>query len=150
MSWLGLGLGVAARRAGAAGGGGSPELVVNGDFDDATGWTLGAGWSISGGVATVDANGDFGYLRSTLVEPVQNGDDYVLAFTLNNPSGVTMQVGTIDESDTPNAVYSGTDNGPVSIPFTASNNHTEVYVQQRDDTGLASVSVDNLSLQVDP
>jgi hypothetical protein len=26
-----------------------PELVTNGGFDDATGWTLGAGWSIGGG-----------------------------------------------------------------------------------------------------
>ena len=31
------------------------ELLTNGGFDSATGWTLGAGWSIAGGVATATA-----------------------------------------------------------------------------------------------
>jgi ribosomal protein S18 len=32
---------------------GQPELVTNGDFSDgSTGWTLGTGWSVSGGAAT--------------------------------------------------------------------------------------------------
>ncbi|GMM93129.1 hypothetical protein [Qipengyuania sp. MTN3-11] len=29
----------------------APVYVVNGGFDNASGWTLGSGWSISGGVA---------------------------------------------------------------------------------------------------
>lgn len=32
-----------------------PELVPNGNFDDATGWALQAGWTISGGVAVATA-----------------------------------------------------------------------------------------------
>ncbi|MCP4501712.1 MAG: hypothetical protein GY822_17265, partial [Deltaproteobacteria bacterium] len=33
------------------------QLVTNGGFDDASGWSLGAGWGIAGGVATQSLSG---------------------------------------------------------------------------------------------
>lgn len=42
------------------------EIVVNGGFDSATGWTLGTGWSVSGGVATLAA-GAVAQIHQTLL-----------------------------------------------------------------------------------
>lgn len=45
----------------------TPELVSNGSFADATGWTAGGGWSIGSGVATAASSGSL--TRSIAVLP---------------------------------------------------------------------------------
>lgn len=61
----------------------APDLVGNGDFSSATGWTAGAGWSIGSGVAT-GAN-----TSSTLTKSLAavSGLTYRVQFTLTVTSG---------------------------------------------------------------
>src|SRR4249919_195634 len=43
------------------------ELIANGTFDSATGWTLGTGWAVSGGQAShTGAAGDLTYTAAPL------------------------------------------------------------------------------------
>ncbi len=73
----------------------NPELAVNGDFADATTWTLGTGWSIANGVASCDGSqvGD-----SDLEESITMvvGTQYVVEYTLKNVTAgaITALLGT--------------------------------------------------------
>lgn len=68
------------------------ELVTNGGFDSATGWTAGTGWTISGGVAAFSATGSF----SELTQSLSIADAKVYRVVLNatvSAGTVTVQVG---------------------------------------------------------
>ncbi|MER8560196.1 hypothetical protein [Mesorhizobium sp. M0578] len=43
-----------------------PELIVNGDFASAVGWTAGGGWSIGSGVATAVSSGSLTHAISII------------------------------------------------------------------------------------
>jgi len=62
-----------------------PELVTNGDFDSATGWTVEAGWEISAGKlrAVSGANGTRGYQQLT----TSAGTWYKVTFDVDAVSG---------------------------------------------------------------
>ncbi len=64
------------------------ELVTNGDFSSATGWTQGAGWSISGGVATATATN--GYLYQA-VASVAAGKYYDCTVTITSYTSGTLR-----------------------------------------------------------
>jgi len=63
----------------ASGGGGDfgPELVVNGTFDDATGWGLTSGAAISGGVLILDDDGNGLCMAETTAAETITPGDYV-------------------------------------------------------------------------
>lgn len=126
------------------------NLIANGTFDDASGWTLGTGWAIAGGEATNAAGEPFTLLRRALTEPQQIGVNYELSFTLTNASGVTVNVGTTNPAETPSPVYTGTGTGAFVLPFLGTTTDPDIYVELRDDTPPGSVSIDNLSLVIVP
>ena len=60
------------------------ELVTNGSFaSGATGWTLGTGWSVSGGVASCNTAGTFGDIRQT-INALEFGASYVVELTITS------------------------------------------------------------------
>lgn len=70
-----------------------PELVTNGDFSDgATGWTLGAGWAVSGGVL-VHTSAAYEYATFLTGAAFTEGATYRVAFTqVSGASGLNVFV----------------------------------------------------------
>lgn len=60
-----------------------PELVTNGGFASATGWTVGAQWSIGSGVASKTATGSSLLQQSIAIVP---GRAYTVTFTITATS----------------------------------------------------------------
>jgi hypothetical protein len=120
-----------------------PELVVNGDFATDSNWTKGAGWSISGGVATLDGTqvGSSG-LSSTLM-PVVSGKTYkIVVNVLSKSSGFRLY-------DNYGVIAYGLSVGENVFYRTAlsSSNYQIIPLGLSGSTG----SIDNISVkQVDP
>jgi hypothetical protein len=75
-----------------------PEKITNGAMGAATGWTLGADWSIGGGVATKAAGGasTLSQASADMVTPLVVGELYRLAYTLDTTvttGGLTPSAG---------------------------------------------------------
>ncbi|HBA35085.1 MAG TPA: hypothetical protein DCZ12_13215 [Gammaproteobacteria bacterium] len=71
----------------------SENLLENASFDDASAWTLGAGWSISGGTASHDDSSAAGYLYQPGV--VISGATYICECdVLDNEDGIRFFLGT--------------------------------------------------------
>lgn len=112
------------------------ELVTNGGFDNASWWSLGTGWEISGGMANSNSSSSgFGIYRTEFLEP---GEKYIINYTVSNLSqggyyawvGSTTQVGNLNT------------NG--SISFTATcGAATYFYIVSNGGVG----SIDNVSVQ---
>jgi hypothetical protein len=68
------------------------ELVTNGTFDSDTDWTKGAGWTISGGVASF-SNPTGTSLDQTGLPTMFAGRVYMLTFDMNYTSGAGCTVG---------------------------------------------------------
>lgn len=61
---------------------GGSNLVTNGTFDSASGWTAPAGWSIGGGVAHAATTGSGIYLTRSI--PIIQGKSYIATYTISN------------------------------------------------------------------
>jgi hypothetical protein len=114
------------------------ELVTNGTFDDATGWTAGTGWSIGSGVATKTAGTASNLDRSiTLVA----GRAYQLR------SSVTRTAGTLTAQFVGGTTVSGiarsTSGEFVQTIFAATGN---VTLRINADAAFAG-TIDNISVQ---
>ena len=97
-----------------------PELVTNGGFDDATGWLLASGWTISGGVASYDGT-DAPNAISQSATILATGVSYRVTITVTLSQGALLvrpNVGAtagqfqINASGTYNLVLRGGD-GPI-------------------------------------
>lgn len=71
------------------GGAGFPEMITDGDFPDATNWTEGTSWTISGGTANYDdvASGTIHQTDGQMVSSIIINTDYRLEFDLVIASG---------------------------------------------------------------
>lgn len=114
-----------------------PELVVNGDFSSATGWTAGGGWSIGSGVATAASSGSL--LRAVSVTA---GRTYRITYTITAYTTGTVTPNLSGGSTVNGAAATGTGqktttvvaaSGNINLGFTAS--------------GSPMLSIDNVSLR---
>jgi hypothetical protein len=78
-------------------GGTGPNLVTNGDFASPSGWTLGPGWSISGGVAVKSAGVASSLSQAVALTP---GTEYFVSYRIVTATGsgaITFSInGTAD------------------------------------------------------
>lgn len=123
-----------------------PELVANGDFASATGWSIGANWSISGGVATHGASG-----VNTLAQALNTtaGRTYAVSWQIAAVtaagSGISVRIGTGGAGSVLGGVYS------------AAGNYVDILTPTADQTGFQFItrgavgdwvgSVDNISMR---
>jgi hypothetical protein len=96
-----------------------PELVTNGSFDGVTGWTIGTGWSVSGGIAAKDGADNTSIFQTVATEV---GKSYLVTCritTASVSSGLRIIV---------NGVTLVTSNtvGTVSAIFTATSTTTQI------------------------
>lgn len=73
-----------------------PDVMTNGDFAAATGWTLGANWAIAAGVATHTTGSAATLSQAGII--AQHGADYLLTFTTDtlSVSTLTASIGGTD------------------------------------------------------
>lgn len=90
-----------------------PELVTNGDFNAATGWTTGAGWAISGGIATVAVAGASSDLSQAVT--LEAGRMYRLRVDVSRTAGsFTIQFNTGTTTD-------------LSMPISAAGSYSRLF-----------------------
>jgi hypothetical protein len=117
------------------------QFVANGTFDDATGWTLGSGWSISAGEAHQAT--DTLPLERPLVQPLINGNNYTITFDADNALEALITI-TLSGGAGTQVIYNSTTDGiGRTATFTATDARTTILIQT-DASG--SVSIDNVSL----
>lgn len=128
---------------------GFTDYVTNGDFSGgATGWTLGANWSVVGGKA-VHTPGSTAALSQTMTLPtpgIGTNYSYYVGFTINNwtVGSVTVKLGnavngtsyTWKGNDTMIQVYVPRQSGSVDITFTP----TSTFDGQIDDIAVVLTS----------
>jgi hypothetical protein len=117
-----------------------PDLVTNGTFDSATGWTAETGWSIGSGVATTVA-GTTGALYQGI--SLVAGRTYRVDFTISN----TLSGGVIPSLFGGTTVFGPTlsGNGPKSALITAASGNTNIRFFK--DAASAALSIDNISVR---
>lgn len=120
-----------------------PELLANGDFADASGWTIGTGWTISGGVAQWGAPTGASLSRP-LQTPMVAGRSYQVTVDVAYTSGSGAIIGFnggggIDNGPTLAA-------GPVQRKFVvqANLNRTGIGIT---GIGASILSIDNISVR---
>lgn len=113
------------------------ELVVNGDFAAATGWTTGTGWSISGGVAAKTAGTAASLSRAVSLTA---GRTYRLTLTATVTAGTLTPRLTGGTAQTSTAINA---NGAVERYITAVTGNTTLDLL--GDAAFAG-SIDNVSL----
>ncbi len=146
---LGVAIAIHPQLTNTQGGDGEPsEFITNGNFASGANWTQGAGWVIGGGVASYSGSAagllsqDFGALTAPLIP----GNSYDFSALLDNSSGQTFVVVLNDGVDSL-TIYTGTDDGAISaLGILADHAYTTITVQVTTDTGIATVSIDNISL----
>jgi hypothetical protein len=124
-----------------------PELVVNGDFATSSNWTLGATWSISGGVAS-KASGDTATIFQD-IPALTSGAIYVIELDQSyavSPFSVLLRVGAAGaiayNSPLP-AIQ-----GRIRIVVNAAAAATRISISNASST--ASGTIDNISIKLLP
>jgi len=129
-----------------------PELIPNGGFGSATGFTLGTGWVISGGVATFTANGTSQPLYAINLAATTAGRNYRLQFDIisNTLNAGGLRVGGFTGSSyfTATTTLSSTVGAKsfdlVSSP-PAAGTTLDLWVNSTAATG--AITIDNLSFR---
>jgi hypothetical protein len=83
-----------------------PELAANGGFDTSDGWSLGAGWVISGGVATATAATSGNAVFRASPDNCPSGKIYRVAFTVSGYSAGAL-CGRVGGVNGPNVTANG-------------------------------------------
>jgi hypothetical protein len=115
----------------------SPELVVNGGFDSADGWTLGAGVTVTGGVLSFNTSTTQAATRASAL-PLVAGRAYRVGVTVTRVSGsVEVFVGN---------TVSGAANSTGTHSFVIVSSALNQNIQVRS-LGAGVFTVDNLSVK---
>lgn len=111
------------------------ELVTNGDFSSATGWTAPTGWTISGGVANHGSNGTGNLTRTVSITA---GYIYQIKFTI-----LDYTTGTVSVSIGGYSSGNLSANGSYSVNFFATSTTTLVVTP----SNTARFSIDDISVK---
>lgn len=115
----------------------SPELLTNGDFSSATGWTIQGESTITGGAGRIySPTNIYSYLRQSGVMVI--GKRYVLEYDVVENNGGELLCG---DNDTTNFELSN-QVGSYSVEFTA----TETFFEIKRK-GVTDITIDNMSLK---
>lgn len=136
--------------------GGVIELVTNGDFASASGWTAGVGWSVVGGQGRQDGTGGAtDYIARPLLIPITAGKTIRWSITLGaNAEDPATSISTLlfiaDDVTGTNAEavvdLAGQGVGTYSGTFTLSSSHATACVLFSYRT--VSATIDNLSITI--
>lgn len=119
------------------------ELVTGGTFDDATGWTLGTGWSIASGVATISAPPSSS--RLWRAASLTAGRTYLAQITVSAYIGGSMFFRLTNTGASVVTLLSALANGTYSAFVTLPSAANEVSIVAPNV--LAAYSVDNVSVR---
>lgn len=121
----------------------TPELLQNGDFAAATGWTVPAGWNISGGVATASGSSVTDLQQTVTVQP--NVWYLVRGEIVRRVAGDARFIITGDASESGGGVGAV---GPINkILFKATGTSVTLTVRASANSDL---DVDNISIKAVP
>ena len=117
------------------------ELVANGNFNSAAGWTLGAGWSIGSGVLGTLATGSNANATTSVLTPFVIGNTYLVTMTVTRRDAGSVRVGV---------------GGFTYVDFASTVGTFSKYIQASASTanliinnqgGLFSGDIDNISVK---
>ena len=112
------------------------ELIYNGNFSQgATAWTLGAGWSIGGGVATATSVSGNIALQQNITNNAVIGCVYKITFTISNYTSGTL-IAYINGS-------------LVNYTYTSNGTKTIIYTKDALDNSFSILGSGGLSCDVD-
>lgn len=124
-----------------------PELVVNGGFDSATGWTLAQPTSglstISGGVLTLQTL-DGSYTAATQVVPAVIGKTYLMSITCSSVSGSNPEF-SLAASNTATGSVAIRAAGSYTVFVVATNINMVVEIKRSGTSANGSAVFDNIS-----
>lgn len=128
---------------------GQPEKITNGDFASATGWTLGAGWTISGGKATLDGSYAPGSSRDmTQAAGLTVGRVYRVTMDVTNPGNISTGTITIlAAGQTVGTAFAAATSSQSITGYFVANSTSAVISYTRSTTLTGNLSIDNLSIK---
>jgi hypothetical protein len=121
----------------------SPELVTNGGFDSATGWTLTANATISGGILNVSAgSGVFENFATQSAASVTVNRWYQVTLSVTRSAGgLSFFIGAVNLND--RVIDNLTTSGTRTFTFLATANTNFIFRSENGFTG----SIDNISVR---
>jgi trimeric autotransporter adhesin len=128
----------------------SSELVTNGDMSSSTGWTVGSGISITGGVAVFSSPAHGTNLNQTGTQFIA-GKTYALKFdvTAYTSGRLTLYANYTTGTTQLIASYAAGGTGTYCFTWTAITNGTGFTIQADSvSSGVCNMSVDNVSVRL--
>ncbi|HOK96844.1 MAG TPA: hypothetical protein PK052_06835 [Anaerohalosphaeraceae bacterium] len=129
-----------------------PELIANGDFSSATGWSIGNGWTISDGKARYSGQGDSTTFRTLPIGAPQSltiGQTYRVTYTLSQMA-MQMDAGGVyasfDQQDGTRHTQDQDGTYTDEFVYTGSDPYLYFKVSGVPD-GVSSFDLDNVSLR---
>ncbi|MHA2093012.1 MAG: hypothetical protein ACW98F_00015 [Candidatus Hodarchaeales archaeon] len=122
------------------------EFITDGDMSSSTNWTEGSGWSISGGVAANNLDGDSS-LDQTLVSGLQVTRDFHWTFDVANLLAGTAYLELRDQDDSALVAGQGYANGSHDETFTTTKLITEIKIWCDVSACNDAFDIDNVSIK---
>jgi hypothetical protein len=120
-----------------------PELIANGHFNSTDDWTLGSGFSIAGGVLSLNNDGTFTSATNTGGAALQAGTEYLVSMTLSNHVAGGVRFGVGPDVPVPGGWQS---DGFFSTTYTPSVAGV-LRIDRHSNIGNNIVDIDNVSVR---